>query len=118
MRATLPPPSATTTSPGPEARRGRNTYIKLEGKPVVGQVRQKHWQCLVPPEGDENLVMWMTRAVEYWVLQGETYGLVMSRPVIMKNLIYGAWVVTTSARVEEILPGRRVKASPGSEIIQ
>lgn len=78
-------------------------YRKVPAYP--GQLHMKGWAYVIAPKG-ANDPEWIKRAVEYWQLQAETFGLRYEDD--MKLMVdYGTGVVVTAIHVAEVLPGRR-----------
>lgn len=78
-------------------------YRKHPARP--GQLHMKSWRYLVAPQsaGDPE---WVTKAIDYWRLQAETFGLRYEDDLKLA-VDYEHGIVTTFIHVAEVLPGRR-----------
>jgi hypothetical protein len=96
MKATIEPTFA-----------GSNTYRYMERPAVRGQLRLKRWAYQIAPESAAD-PMWVQRAIDYWKLQSETYGIKFDDDI---NLLvdYELGIVVTSARVVCMMPGIRTR---------
>lgn len=87
------------------AASSRNVYRYLRTPAYPGQLRLKTWAYVIPPRSASD-PEWLTRAVDFWRLQAETFGLKFEPDVqVMVDFQHGC--VTTAAHVAEVLPGRR-----------
>lgn len=86
---------------------GSNTYRYLQGEPYRGQLRLKRWAYQIAPESAAD-PMWLQRAADYWRLQSETYGIKFEDEIGLL-VDYELGVIVTSARIAEMLPGKRTR---------
>src|SRR5688572_10762244 len=71
------------------------TYKKMEKPAVEGERRSRSWRTMewgVDPMLSET---WKQRAMDYWLLQGATYGLKFDRFILAGCEYEGMWVITT-----------------------
>jgi hypothetical protein len=84
-----------------------STYRFMKKPAYVGQLRLKAWPYVIPPRGP-NDPEWLRRAIDFWQLQAETYGL-RFEPDVQIMVDYQSGVVTTAVHVAEVLPGQRTR---------
>lgn len=87
------------------------TYRSAKAPFTPGQWRTRHWQPLLPPNGEDDPV-WVQRCIDYWELQANTYGVKFSPATMVIRAVERPGhpvmiVVSTSAMVLEVLPGPR-----------
>jgi hypothetical protein len=82
-----------------------SVYRFMKRPAYPGQLRLKAWPYLVAPSG-ANDPEWMTRAISFWQLQAETFGLRFEDD--LKLMVdYSSGVIVSAIHVAEVLPGQR-----------
>jgi hypothetical protein len=83
------------------------TYRYRRVPAYEGQLHLKTWAFVIAPTGAHD-PQWVKKAVEYWQLQAETFG-IRYEPDVQIMVDYQHGCVTTAAHVAEVLPGPRTR---------
>ena len=85
----------------------RRVYMRSTKPLEIGQVKIKSFQCaVIPPAGREDPT-WLNRCADYWELQMALYGYRVGGMTIDFDVVEGMNIITTSARIIDVLPGDR-----------
>lgn len=86
-----------------------DTFIRPDKPFKPRQVRIKTWRLPVVFTGDiTGDPVWASRCEQYWVLQQQKYGVKLEAFEFHQTVEEGVPILVTSARVDRVLPGRRV----------